>query len=155
MRGLVLLSALLLASPALARTFHPLQIAKADGRVESFRVEHALSPAERERGLMGRKNIPAREGMLFLYDTPGSYAFWMKDTLVPLDMIFFAPDGRIVHIHPNAKPRDLTVIAPPGNEDVCAILELAGGGAAKAGLSVGDTLVLNGAASVCLPPAAQ
>ncbi len=149
-RTLLAAGMLTLASPALASTFHPLQIARADGTMESFRVEYAADDAQRERGLMGRKTIPGRQGMLFIYDTPGQHVFWMKDTLVSLDMVFFSPDGRIVHIHPNAVPMDLTIIAPPGGEATCAILELAGGQAAAAGLSVGDRMVLPENGSACL-----
>ena len=153
---LAFLLALLLAVPAQARDYHDLQIAHADGSVERFKVEWATDEQSREYGLMNRRKIPDRQGMLFLYPEPGTHAFWMKDTLVSLDMVFFKADGTIVYIHPDAVPLDLTAIAPsPDRHDICAVLELAGGQAAAAHLKAGDRMVMDGRPSVCLPDTAQ
>jgi uncharacterized membrane protein (UPF0127 family) len=142
---------LLLALPVQARDMYPLAIQRADGTTATFSVELATTEATREYGLMNRTKLPEDTGMLFLYDRPGSHAFWMKDTLVPLDMLFFTANGQLVYIHPNARPHDLTPVLPtPDRHNICAILELPGGQAAKSALSVGDRMVLTGP-SACLP----
>ncbi len=86
-------------------------------------------------------NVPEMapgRGMLFLYETPQHATFWMKNTLIPLDMIFLDPTGTITHIHENAVPLDETTI--DGGRNVLAVLEINGGLAAQIGLDVGDTL---------------
>lgn len=144
---------LMLAAPA-ARAATPLQdlrIQKADGTVQVFKVERAVTEGQRERGLMDRTALPPGQGMLFLYEAPRTQAFWMKDTYIPLDMVFFTVDGTVAYIHPNAVPHDLTPIQPvPGRADICAVLEIAGGQAAATGLKPGDRMVLTGP-SACLP----
>lgn len=127
-------------------------IRRADGRAVTFTVELATDDASRERGLMFRKNLPAMAGMLFVYEHPANRQFWMKNTLIPLDMLFFAPDGRVVFIHPSATPGSLEPVGPDGPEasDVCAVLEIAGGEAARLGIGPGDRLVLTDS-SACLP----
>lgn len=139
-------------APALAGSqFQDLRIRKADGTSRTFQVERAVTEAQRERGLMNRKTLPEGKGMLFIYEVPRSQAFWMKDTYIPLDMVFFTMDGTIAYIHPNATPHDLTPIEPvPNRADICAVLEIAGGQAARAGLKPGDRMVLDDS-SACLP----
>ena len=105
------------------------------------RVEIADDPAERAQGLMNRRALAPDSGMLFIYESPGSVSFWMKNTLIPLDMIFMDARGTIRHIHPQAEPLDLTPI--PGNRpgdplpDRLMVLEIAGGEAARMGLKEG------------------
>ena len=102
----------------------------------SFLVEIADTIAERSRGLMFRESMPRRSGMLFVYDRPGPASFWMKNTLIPLDMIFIDQTGTVAHIHHEAIPGDLTAIH--GGSKVLAVLEINGGLAQQYGLSVGD-----------------
>lgn len=117
-----------------------------DGQVElkgdfgqlAFSIELADTPAERSQGLMFRETMPRSAGMLFVYEYPQRVAFWMKNTLIPLDMLFVDANGRISHIHENAIPKDLTVI--PGGDSVFAVLEINGGLVAQYGISVGNVL---------------
>lgn len=101
-----------------------------------FRVEIADTGASREQGLMFRKKLAPNRGMLFDFKTPQPVAFWMKNTLIPLDMIFIAPDGRVVSVARNARPLDETPI--PSGGDVVGVLEIAGGRAAQIGVEPGD-----------------
>jgi uncharacterized membrane protein (UPF0127 family) len=108
-----------------------------DGKAR-FAIEIADDEAERARGLMFREKLGAGAGMLFVYDTPQRVAFWMKNTLIPLDMIFIDQSGRVNAIHANAVPGDLTPI--PGPADTLMVLEIGGGLAARLGLPVGAEL---------------
>ena len=125
------------AGVALARGLHvePLDIHTRHG-VHRFEVEIADTEASRERGLMFRKILAADRGMLFDFKTPQPVSFWMKNTLISLDMVFITGDGRILSIARNAKPMNETPIASGG--DVVAVLELRGGRAAELGLEPGD-----------------
>lgn len=109
---------------------------EAAGARHRFRVELALTPAHRERGLMFRTEIPDNTGMLFVNEGERPVSMWMKNTLVSLDMLFLAADGRIVKIHPEAEPLSLRVIT--SDEPVKGVLELRGGTARKLGLVPGD-----------------
>ena len=115
-----------------------LEIVTAKGRVR-FQVEIAASHAEQERGLMFRKALAADRGMLFTYARPQPVAYWMKNTLIPLDIIFIAPDGRVLSIARNAQPHSETPIASGGR--VLGVLELSGGRAAQLGLLPGDRVL--------------
>ena len=117
-------------------TVLPLKIANK----ATFMVELALTDEERMRGLMFRKELADDKGMLFLTDHAQVSSMWMKNTLIPLDMVFIDSDKRIVHIHENAKPQDLTPIS--SKVPVTAVLELAGGAVKKNGIAVGDTVTL-------------
>lgn len=114
-----------------------LSIATAAGP-QSFRVELADTPHSRATGLMGRRDLAPDAGMLFLYEMPRGALFWMKDTPLPLDMIFADSRGVITHIHENARPFDETPI--DGGDAVLAVLELNGGTAARLGLAVGQAM---------------
>ncbi len=103
-----------------------------------FTIELADDPAERARGLMHREIMARSAGMLFVFERPQPVAFWMKNTLIPLDMIFTDKTGRIQHIHENAIPHDLTPI--PGGDGVYAVLEINGGLSKIYGFKVGDAL---------------
>ena len=100
-----------------------------------FSVEIADDSEERARGLMFVEDLPRSAGMLFLYDRPSSQSFWMKNTLIPLDMVFIRPDGTVQHVHENAVPGDLTPIS--GGEGVLAVLEINGGLAGQLGIEAG------------------
>ncbi len=106
------------------------------GGVQHFKVEIADTPASREQGLMYRKVLAPDRGMLFDFKTPQVVAFWMKNTLIPLDMVFIAPNGRIISIARNAQPLDETPILSGGA--VLGVLELRGGRAAEIGAEPGD-----------------
>ena len=112
-----------------------LDIATARGLFH-FTVEIADTPASRERGLMFRKVMAPERGMLFDFKAPQEVAFWMKNTLIPLDMLFIAADGRIVSIASNAAPMSETPI--PSGGEVLGVLELKGGRAGEIGASPGD-----------------
>ncbi|MCK0166532.1 DUF192 domain-containing protein [Jannaschia sp. S6380] len=103
-----------------------------------FRVELARTPEEQARGLMFREEMPRLSGMLFVYDRPRDVAFWMRNTLIPLDMIFLDAAGRIARIHENAVPLDETPIR--AGAPTLAVLEINGGMAATLGLDAGDEL---------------
>jgi uncharacterized membrane protein (UPF0127 family) len=103
-----------------------------------FTVELADSADERARGLMFRETMPTSAGMLFLYPVPQTASFWMKNTLIPLDMIFADRTGVVTHVHPMAVPGDLTPVR--GGRDVLAVLEINGGLAAKLGIVPGTQL---------------
>lgn len=103
-----------------------------------FSVRVADDVAERSQGLMFVESMPLMEGMLFVYPRPQRATFWMRNTLIPLDMIFVAPDGEVLNIHSNAIPLDETTI--DGGEGVQYVLELNGGLAERLGITVGDVL---------------
>lgn len=121
--------------PAHAAGQAPLEIITATG-VRSFTVELATNDAERERGLMFRKELPAGRGMLFDFMQERPVAFWMHNTYIPLDMIFIRGDGRILSIAENAKPLSDDLI--PSGGPVRAVLEVFGGTARKLGIAPGD-----------------
>jgi uncharacterized membrane protein (UPF0127 family) len=108
----------------------------------TYRVEVARTPTEHERGLMFRRYLAADAGMIFLFDRPSVQTFWMKNTLIPLDMVFIDSDLRIVGIVANAEPQTETVRAV--DEPSQYVLELAGGIAAKDGLRPGQRVEFQG-----------
>ncbi|WP_461307517.1 DUF192 domain-containing protein [Albidovulum sp.] len=108
------------------------------GGTARFAVEIADDAGERAQGLMNRESLPRAAGMLFVYDRPGPVAFWMKNTLIPLDMLFIAADGRVGRVHENAIPGDLTPI--PGPADTLMVLEINGGLARRLGIGEGAIL---------------
>ncbi|NDW07508.1 DUF192 domain-containing protein [Jiella pacifica] len=101
-------------------------------------VELALTPEQREVGLMNRSEMPRDQGMLFRFDETRHVAMWMKNTLIPLDMLFMDETGEIVTIKTNAQPLSLDII--PSGQPVRYVLELNGGAAARYGVSIGDRL---------------
>ena len=96
-----------------------------DGGHESFAVEVADDAAERAQGLMFRTELSPASGMLFVYEGPRHPQFWMKNTLIPLDMVFADSTGTVTRVHANAVPGDLTPV--DGGEGVQFVLEIAGG----------------------------
>ena len=104
-----------------------------------FTVELAVSRAEQERGLMFRKSLAPDRGMLFPYNPPQRAAFWMKNTLIPLDIIYIAPNGRVLSIARNAVPHDETPL--PSGGVIGGVLEIPGGRAAQLGILPGDRVL--------------
>ena len=105
---------------------------------QRFTVEVADDGAERAQGLMFRESMPSSAGMLFVYEEPQAVSFWMKNTLIPLDMIFADETGRVTRVHSNAIPGDTTPIQ--GGEGVRFVLEINGGLAARMGIAEGSEL---------------
>ncbi|MFN0113277.1 MAG: DUF192 domain-containing protein [Paracoccaceae bacterium] len=105
------------------------------GGTAHFTVEIADTEGERARGLMFRSSLPEAEGMLFVYGRPQPVAFWMKNTLIPLDMIFIGEDGRVRSVHAGAIPHDETPI--PGGADIRFVLEINAGLAGTLGIAPG------------------
>lgn len=101
-----------------------------------FSVEIADTMGERSRGLMFRESMPKSHAMLFIYQRPTSVSFWMKNTLIPLDMLFVDGRGVVKRVHHMARPGDLTGI-PGGSGDILAVLEINGGLAQAIGLTPG------------------
>ncbi len=115
-----------------------LSIRTAAGKTHSFKVELATTPAERAQGLMFRRSLAPDAGMLFDFGRTEPVAMWMENTLIPLDMLFIAADGRVVNIAQRAVPMDRTPI--PSKGPVKGVLELAGGTASRLGLKPGDVV---------------
>jgi len=103
-----------------------------------FNIEVADDRAEQAQGLMHRDSMPQTAGMLFVYPFAKRVGFWMKNTLIPLDMIFVDPTGTVQHVHHMAEPLNLTPIF--GGNNTIAVLEINGGRAEKLGISKGSQL---------------
>jgi uncharacterized membrane protein (UPF0127 family) len=103
-----------------------------------FAIEVADDPSERAQGLMFRETLGRTAGMLFVYDEPQSVSFWMKNTLIPLDMIFVDKRGVVRDIHHRAIPGDLTPIS--SGPDILAVLEINGGLAKRYGITPGTQM---------------
>jgi uncharacterized membrane protein (UPF0127 family) len=101
----------------------------------AFATEMATSDDTRSRGLMFREDLPRGAGMLFVFDPPQPVAFWMKNTLIPLDMIFVDRAGMVTRVHEGAIPGDLTPIE--GGDSVYAVLEINAGLSARYGIRPG------------------
>jgi uncharacterized membrane protein (UPF0127 family) len=119
-------------------TLIPLQIKTAKGKID-FKVEIARTPEEQARGLMFRTSLPEFGGMIFPMVPPRVASFWMKDTVIPLDIIFIRSDGTIARIAANTIPYDLTPVT--SGEPVVAVLELAGGRAEALGIAENDRVI--------------
>jgi uncharacterized protein len=142
-RSLLFLSALCflllpLLGPAgrlAAVELQPLEIASKSG-VHMFVVEMANTPEEQAKGLMFRRSLPEGQGMLFDFHEEQPTSFWMKNTYIPLDMIFIRADGRILRIAENTVPLSEALV--PSGGPVRAVLEVIGGTARKLGIAAGD-----------------
>ena len=139
-RLLLLLAALSLLTPppgggAAAQDLQPLEITTKTG-VQVFGVEMAVTPEQQAKGLMFRRELPEKQGMLFDFHREQPTAFWMKNTYIPLDMIFIRADGRILRIAENTKPLSEDMV--PSGGPVRAVLEVIGGTAKKLGIAPGD-----------------
>ena len=142
-RGLLTAIVLGAALPAAAQLVgfatSPLVIETADGRRHAFTVELALSDRQQMQGLMFRRSLAPDRGMLFVYPTDQPIAMWMKNTYIPLDMLFLRADGRIINIIENVPPE--TLDSRPSEGPARAALELPGGTAARLGIRAGDRVV--------------
>lgn len=150
---LVLLSALLIVascgappkaappSPTTAPAVSGPRVTLPSGAV--YRLEMARTPEEQQMGLMFRESLPERAGMFFLFNDGGVHQFWMKNTMIPLDMIWLDPDGKVLFVSADTPPckadpcRSYGPTTPAAN-----VLELAGGLAKKEGIVVGSVLNL-------------
>lgn len=110
----------------------------ADSGKFRFNISVADDELERAQGLMHVEKMEQFEGMLFIYEQPLHASFWMKNTLIPLDMLFADPTGTITHIHENAVPMSEDTI--DGGKNVLYVLEINGGLASKFGIEVGAVL---------------
>jgi uncharacterized membrane protein (UPF0127 family) len=130
------------ASPLFAQLVQfptaPLAILTASGP-HRFTIELATSPAQMIQGLMFRQSLAPDAGMLFDYQAPSMASMWMKNTLIPLDMLFVDATGHIVNIHERAVPGSLDPIAAAA--PVRAVIELNGGTAARLGIRPGDRVI--------------
>ena len=104
--------------------------------VHVINVEIADTPQEKAQGLMFRTSLADDQGMLFFYDTPQEITMWMRNTYIPLDMVFIRADGVVHRIEARTEPLSEAIIGSRG--DVSACLELAGGAAERLGLKAGD-----------------
>ena len=136
------------ASPAASQTaasIHPISglaiiaLTVTSGKARHiFRVEVAVTASEQAQGLMFRTALAPDEGMIFPMSPPRRASFWMRNTVIPLDLIFVAPDGRITNIIADAVPYDERPLVSAGL--VKGVLELAGGRAAELGIVAGDVV---------------
>lgn len=106
----------------------------------TYQVETAATKEEMSRGLMNRQQLAADSGMIFDLQGQQQIAMWMKDTLIPLDMLFVNQNGKIIWIFENAVPMSTTLIKPQVNEPMSAVIELNGGDVAKNQIKIGDTV---------------
>ncbi len=128
----------LIAGPAQAPAagdLQPLEITTKSG-VHVFAVEMASTPEEQAKGLMFRRHLPEGQGMLFDFHREQPTSFWMKNTYIPLDMIFIRGDGRILRIAENTVPLSEALVTSGG--PVRAVLEVNAGTARKLGIAPGD-----------------
>jgi len=103
-----------------------------------YLVSIADDPAERERGLMFVEHMPADEGMLFLFEESSEVGFWMRNTLISLDLVFIEETGRVVGVHADAVPHDETPIW--SGSPVTGVLEINAGEAVRHGIAPGDSV---------------
>ncbi len=115
-----------------------LMIVTGDKKSHVFNIELALTPDEQQKGLMNREKIADDYGMLFIYTRVEERTMWMKNTLIPLDMLFIDNNGKILRIAENAKPFDERMIS--SHFPVRATLEIKGGQVAARGIKLGDTV---------------
>ena len=115
-----------------------LEIITSKGRAR-VQVEIAATPAQQRQGLMFRKSLAPDRGMLFTYAKPQPAAFWMKNTLIPLDILYIAPSGKVLSIVRNARPHDETPM--PSGGLILGVLEIAGGRAGQLGVLPGDRVL--------------
>jgi uncharacterized protein len=136
------------ASPPSAADYQPEQlrgfardslvVQRANGR-DQFSIWLADTPAQQQQGLMWIQRLPPDYGMLFLLPEPRGMSMWMKNTYVPLDMVFFDARGRILRIHEHAVPLSEAII--DSGVEVAGVLEILAGEAKRRGLQVGDRLL--------------
>ena len=116
-----------------------LQIRSSTAGLNWFNIRIADTEAHKELGLMFVTHLPSEEGMLFPEDKPKIFTMWMKNTLIPLDMLFIDTRGKILCVIENATPESLDILSCP--KPAKAVLEIGGGEARRRGIKVGDTVV--------------
>jgi len=112
-----------------------------DMRKHEFKIWIADTEPHREQGLMFVKSLPADEGMLFIFDAPQRMSMWMKNTLIPLDMVFITSDGHVESIAINTTPMSEKIINSKGS--VATVLELKGGITALLGIRAGAVVKIS------------
>lgn len=133
--ALLALVLIVVSGPAWTATHETLEIVTQSG-VRAFAVEVVATDEERQKGLMFRKELPEGTGMLFDFRVEAPVSFWMKNTYIPLDMIFIRGDGTIASIAQNTEPMSERLI--PSNAPVRAVLEVIAGTVRKLGIKPGD-----------------
>jgi len=141
---MVAVMALVLPGAALAQSFATFPKSKVEivtqaGKRHAFAVEVATSYEQLAQGLMYRRSLAADAGMLFDFGENKQVTMWMKNTLIPLDMVFLGADGKVVGVHERAVPGSLETITSPGA--VKGVLELNGGTAERLGIKPGDRVL--------------
>ncbi len=142
LKGAFMALFLLLAGAAVAQQVFERQellIQTQGGKAHTFEVELALTAGQRSQGLMHRQSMPADHGMLFDFGENRPVAMWMKNTPLPLDMLFIQRDGVISHIHKRAVPFSESIIDSRG--PVAYVLELNGGRTDELGIGIGDRVI--------------
>ena len=138
MKAGLAVAAWLWAGAAVAQCAPDVVTVKGDFGQARFKVAVADDNAERAQGLMNVPQMPTMSGMLFVYEEPQTASFWMRNTLIPLDMIFAAEDGTVRNIHARAVPLDETPIL--GGDDIQYVLEINGGLAGRLGITPGAVM---------------
>jgi uncharacterized protein len=128
------------AEPAQLKGFprDALTIERSTGR-DTFQIWIADTPARQQQGLMWIRNLPADRGMLFVHPESRELLMWMKNTFIPLDMLFIDDTGRIVHIAKRTTPQSEAIIS--SGKPAKAVLEIAGGEADRRGITIGNRVV--------------
>ncbi len=116
-----------------------IEILTKNGKSYKYTVELAITPKEKNMGMMFRDMIDRNTAMLFIFEEVGERSFWMKNTLIPLDVLFINSDGIITHIHHMAEENSLEPISSNGK--VKNVLEIAGGEAEILGINIGDQIL--------------
>jgi uncharacterized membrane protein (UPF0127 family) len=116
-----------------------LAIKTSSGHVVNFKIWQADTPQREEQGLMFIRELDVHSGMLFMFPGNSRVSMWMKNTYIPLDMLFLNARGQVDYIAANATPRSETIIGPPAPE--FAVLELKGGACDQFGIKVGDRVL--------------
>lgn len=153
---ILVLPLLMAAGDAKLSTFDKgeITITSANG-AHKFTIELAVSDAQREQGLMFRRQMPADAGMIFVWDTPQPLAMWMENTVIPLDMLFLNSCGMITGIHERAVPFSRDTISSDGPAKY--VIELNGGIVSRLGIKKGDKVTgsgLSGRSTGCSTPLA-
>jgi len=114
-------------------------IIRSSGDSVRFMVEIASSPKQQAKGLMYRNTLDSNKGMLFVFPNSAERSFWMRNTYIPLDLLFIRADGIVHHIHEMAEPHSLKSIKSNGL--ALAVLEISGGEAKKQNITIGDRVM--------------
>ncbi len=109
---------------------------------KTFVMDIADTPTKQEQGLSGHQPLADNVGMIFIFDKPGNYGFWMKDMLFPLDIIWVSDDFHIVHIEKNLAPETYPTIYYPGAPSKY-VLEISAGGSDQNNIKIGDLVKIS------------